>query len=185
LAYLALKKSKENFSMQKTIKMKNTPLAQKIYREHLVVYKPHGSLDWYESEKPIKSNFNPGRRRLIITPGTNKYIAGYDEPFDFHREQANSAINSGENYLTIGYGFNDRHLETHLRKNIALGKHCVVLSRSLTEKSQELANSHRCVIAITRCSSVNGSTIQMGDFVENLPGIDLWSVEGFIKGVLE
>ncbi len=59
-----------------------------------VVLKPHGSLDWYRNgATAIRSTMDLNLERLIITPGLNKYRAGYEVPFDKHRELANNHIN--------------------------------------------------------------------------------------------
>ena len=46
----------------------------------------------------------------MITPGVNKYRAGYNSPFDKHRDLANDYIKNAGRLLVVGYGFNDAHL---------------------------------------------------------------------------
>ncbi len=91
-------------------------------RSHVRLSKPHGSLDWFlVPTGPVRSVLHIAAPRLMITPGTSKYLKGYDVPFDLHRERANEAIDRAARFLVIGYGFNDHHLETHLRGRLAAG----------------------------------------------------------------
>lgn len=44
-----------------------------LYRDHVRLYKPHGSLDWFDTPSGIiSSTLAPMARRLIITPGVGK-----------------------------------------------------------------------------------------------------------------
>jgi hypothetical protein len=90
-------------------------------RERITLCKVHGSFDWYlraTDNTPIRHMGDLDLSRLIITPGLNKYRNGYNSPFDTHRERANHAISKATKILIIGYGFNDDHLETHLKQKI-------------------------------------------------------------------
>src|SRR5258707_10804130 len=80
-----------------------------------IVLKPHGSFDWYRNgTSAVRCSVELDAERLIITPGLNKYKAGYNAPFDKHRELANNHINRSAKLLVVGYGFNDDHLHNHL-----------------------------------------------------------------------
>ena len=51
-----------------------------------IVLKPHGSFDWYQSGSDARRcSLDLDAERLLITPGINKYRAGYNAPFDKHR----------------------------------------------------------------------------------------------------
>jgi hypothetical protein len=90
------------------------------YRRHVRLWKPHGSLDWYlRDEEPFRTPYAVELPRLMITPGVSKYLRGYERPFDYHREEANHAIDAAARFLTVGYGFNDPHLQTHWRRESA------------------------------------------------------------------
>lgn len=104
---------------------------------HLRLAKPHGSLDWFmhggnlfRSDLPLR-----GTRR-IIAPGGNKYRLGYDAPFDAQRERANQAIDQASAFLFIGYGFNDEHLQTHIRSRFPHVP-SVIVSRELTSAAHQ------------------------------------------------
>jgi hypothetical protein len=141
--YLNEKESHNNFLRDVTFKG-----GRKIhyrFHERIKLFKPHGSLDWYQGANgPIRHSGNVSMARLIITPGINKFRNGYESPFDTHRDRANSAIDSASRFLAIGYGFNDDHLETHLRPLLKTGKPALLLTRSISAKAKELvqANPH-------------------------------------------
>lgn len=70
-----------------------------------IVLKPHGSFDWYQSgDDARRCSLDLDAERLIITPGINKYRAGYNSPFDKHRDLANDYIKRAGRLLIVGYG---------------------------------------------------------------------------------
>src|ERR1019366_4914707 len=101
-----------------------------VTRPHVVIYKPHGSLDWYSvDDAPMRSLINLDAPRLIITPGRSKHERGYERPFDHHRALGNTAIDAASSLLVLGYGFNDSHLQTHLGPKLREGTRALVLTR--------------------------------------------------------
>lgn len=120
------------------------------FRKKVNLYKPHGSLDWYlRNNTPIKTQMPCELPRLIIPPGNNKYRDGYSHPFDKHRELGNKAIERATHFLIIGYGFNDEHLEVYLRQAIQEKKKpVIILSKSLSEKIQDMAQNNDNMITI-------------------------------------
>src|SRR5690606_14272540 len=89
------------------------------YRDRVKLFKPHGSFDWFLGDSsPIRYCGELALPRHIITPGSNKFRNGYESPFDKHRERANESIDHASRFLIIGYGFNDDHLETHLKPKL-------------------------------------------------------------------
>jgi hypothetical protein len=154
--------------------------------EHRVIslYKPHGSLDWVDYDgRPVRSAFDLGpERALIVTPGLNKYRACYNEPFDMHRELANEAIDRAERLLIIGYGFNDDHLETHLKARIRSGTQTVMLARSLTDNAKSHLAAGPFVWGIEE--AFGGTTIYNDGTTRYVRGEELWDVTGYVLGVL-
>ncbi|WP_434043051.1 MULTISPECIES: SIR2 family protein [Sorangium] len=176
--------SKESFLAQ-LVEKKGT--ATKRYRKRVNLYKPHGSLDWFEfGGEPIRCPLPISSRRLIITPGNRKYRKGYDAVFESHRQRGNEAIDNASQYLIIGYGFNDDHLETHLRKELRKGKPCVILTWSLTENAATVVARHPKVIALTRIEFPNGQTgtkLTWEGLEQEFPGTSLWELESFVREV--
>jgi hypothetical protein len=160
---------------------------RKVERKVVSIYKPHGSLDWtVVNGTTIRSGFPIGPDRcLIITPGQNKYRAGYDQPFDMQRELANKAIDEAQRFFVIGYGFNDDHLETHLSTKIASGSPTVIMARSLTPNARSLLSDHPNLMALE--SDPNDATSTLIHFrgaTLPLGGQQLWDVERFSIGVM-
>lgn len=160
---------------------------KRVYRQHIALFKPHGSLDWYEHDgNPIRSSFPIAAPRLMITPGHRKYRQGYESPFDIHRAEANKAIDKAARFLVLGYGFNDDQLETHLRTEIGKGKPCIIVTRSLTQNAQQLVTQTDSILAIVKddSTSESGTLILTSDSVNKIAGVDLWSLEGLVQEVL-
>ena len=129
------------------------------YANRIRVLKPHGSLDWYIADgRPVRCPYNVDLHPLIIPPGETKYRAGYEEPFDVHREHANREIDRAKRYLIIGYGFNDDHLQTHLNRNLRDGKPCLVVTRDLSAAASALINESPNMMALSADSDNEGVT---------------------------
>jgi hypothetical protein len=159
------------------------------FQPRALVYKPHGSLDWYLRDgKPVcYSGDLPGVSRLIITPGNNKFRNGYESPFDHHRSRGNEAIDRASRFLILGYGFNDDHLETHLSPAICGGKPTLMLTRSLSNSAETLALGNANVIALEhfKQDGIEGTRVTIDKTQHFYPGLTLWEIDSFITEVLE
>ncbi len=143
------------------------------FQDRAVVLKPHGSLDWYHrAGKPVRYGGELPLPPLIITPGLNKFRNGYDSPFDRHRERANGAIDRAARFLILGYGFNDDHLETHLKAKIASGTPTLLLTFELSPNAIALAQAHGNVTAIDRAviAGIEGSRVVRNREFYEVPG---------------
>ena len=161
--------------------------AVRRFRKHVLVLKPHGSLDWYQHNgEPARCWARINAPRLMITPGEGKFRKGYDRPFDYHREQANAAIDSAGRYLVIGYGFNDEQLETHLRPRLSQGYPCLILNRGLTTNADAILKEYSCTAALISGSQhgKTGTVFRQGTTQEFFEGTELWNLDKFISEVL-
>lgn len=152
-------------------------------RPHIRLAKPHGSLDWFANDgQYYRSDLAIPGSRQIIAPGGNKYRLGYEVPFDQQRNRANQAIDEAASLLTVGYGFNDEHLQTHLRSKFAQVP-AVVVSRSLTTNALSYLNSNANAIGIEAADDdARCRIVRAGDDLElDLP---LWDLEHLAKEVL-
>ncbi len=157
-------------------------------RPHIVVLKPHGSLDWYANgESPVRLSIPISAQRMMIIPGGHKYRGGYDSPFDVHRAEANAAIDKATRYLVLGYGFNDDHLETHLRQELKKGKPCVILTRDLTENTISLLECCPKIMAISQYKSAEtvGTQVRYENNTYTYPNMGFWDLDNFVTEVLE
>lgn len=153
-------------------------------REHIRVFKPHGSLDWYGGDDgPLRFGGALDLERLIVSPGRGKLRKGYDRPFADHRETLNRCLSSAARLLVVGYGFNDDHLETHLSELIRRGAPTLILTRSLSENAMRLAMAHPAVTAIDYASEDDCRVIRKGqETMIAVPGI--WDLGIFVDEVL-
>jgi hypothetical protein len=149
-----------------------------------VVLKPHGSLDWYKGTKgAFRSSFALEQERLIITPGYNKYRAGYNVPFDKHRELANNYIDCAARLFIIGYGFNDDHLQQRLIPRIEGGTPTLILTRSASAKAVQLAKESPNCLCICKSDTSEESEI-FGKNTHVKKNTILWDLENLISEIL-
>lgn len=152
-------------------------------RPHIRLAKPHGSLDWFARDgEYFRSDLAIPGSRQIIAPGGNKYRLGYEVPFDEQRNRANSAIDGAASLLTVGYGFNDEHLQTHLRSKFSQVP-AVVVSHSLTTNALGYLSSNPSAIGIEAADEGKGCRIVQGSDELEL-GTPLWDLEHLVKEVL-
>ncbi|ENQ3079545.1 SIR2 family protein [Bacillus sp. WLY-B-L8] len=165
---------------------RNGKIVRKVFTKKVLIYKPHGCLNWYWSNgKPINSAFDLNIERLIITPGANKYRNGYDTPFDIHRAKANSAIDTASKFIIIGYGFNDEHLETHLKQRILNGIPTLVLTRSLSDNTKKIIEGKGNIIALSyfKSEEISGTEILYKNNIYRINGVHLWDIEKLNEAV--
>ncbi len=154
------------------------------YRPHVVLDKPHGSLDWYaHDETPIRSPYKLELPRLMITPGQSKYHRGYEQPFDHHISHGNQAIDRATGVVAIGFGFNDSHLQKHLEPRIKQGLPCLIITRELSEAATVLLQASPNVVAIERLPP-DATRIHDATGSEDFPASNLWQLGNFIDEVL-
>jgi hypothetical protein len=120
--------------------------------------------------------------RQIIAPGGNKYRLGYEVPFDAQRKRANEAIDNAAALLFIGYGFNDEHLQTHIRTRFAEVP-SVVISRNLTDRARDYMNSNPAAVAIEMGATSETCLMTQGSELLEIP-LPLWNLEDLAKEVL-
>jgi len=155
---------------------------------NLRIYKPHGSLDWFEVNGAIvKSSFNTGRTPIIITPGASKYRESFRWAFDDQRTAGNKSVAASTRFMFIGYGFNDDHLEQQLCPNLKLTKPTIILSKHLTENAEKIIKNSvgLQVIGICAVSDTDLRTriiSSSGD--ELIVNEQFWNLDGFNQEVI-
>lgn len=157
------------------------------FHRRALVYKPHGSLNWYERYgKPVAHEGDLNLQRLVITPGVNKFRSGYESPFDAHREAANRAIDKAKRFLIVGYGFNDDHLETHLHPRIQGGVPTVLLTHSLSENAKKLVKSNEHVLALSSGAHPNkkSTILNTQNTQTEYANMEIWDLGNFAEQVL-
>ena len=159
------------------------------YADRVVLSKPHGSLDWYErAGTPVRHCGDlADASRLIIPPGQNKYRNGYSSPFDLHRERGNKAIDRASRFLIIGYGFNDVHLETHLKERIKSGVPTLLITHSLSPNAKAILHTSTHIMAL-ECAEISGTPatrVYSPGAVDIFSGLSLWDIGNLVSEVFE
>lgn len=150
---------------------------------HIRLSKPHGSLDWYSHNgECIRSDLPLRGTQQIVAPGGNKYRLGYEIPFDAQRKRANEAIDKAAALLFIGYGFNDEHLQTHLRTRFSEIP-SVVISRSLTPSAREYMGLNSAAVSIEKGETPDSCRMMRGANLLEMP-LPLWNLDDLVKEVL-
>lgn len=157
-----------------------------ILKKMICIYKPHGSLDWYDTPAGvISSPFSFNLPRKIITPGAGKYVKGYYSPFDHHISKGNEKIDDANSLIIIGYGFNDVHLQTHITEKLKQGTKGIIITRTLSNNAENIINESQNVTALSRKNGQEtpGTLITNKSSTDFIPDVDWWDIENFVKGV--
>jgi hypothetical protein len=179
-----LDESEAALSLLRDVRMVNAKSVRKTFRTHAKIAKPHGSLDWYIREgAPVRCALDlPGSQRLIIAPGKRKFRSGYDSPFDRQRERANRAVDAAARFLIVGYGFNDDHLETHLKPALESGKPALLITRDVTPTAEAVVKGCSNVLAIERRDTDNRSRVFSAAGSDTVD-LNLWDLGSFVTEV--
>ncbi|MBX9723367.1 MAG: SIR2 family protein [Candidatus Obscuribacterales bacterium] len=164
-------------SRGKSVSLKHAPRA--------IILKPHGSFDWYRNKgQVLRCGMELDLPRAIITPGLNKYKAGYASPFDIHRELANERVRSAAKLMVLGYGFNDDHLQTHLLERIESGLPTLIVTRGIGETMNRLATESPNCVCVGESNSVQGVTVISKEGRSDHAGPSYWDLSVLVQEVL-
>lgn len=171
--------------MLKGIKRGKKPINH--YKPHIKIYKPHGSINWkLINGKLNKINHVNCGIPCIITPGSNKYEKGYEEPFDYHIGKMGQEIDTAKRLIFIGYGFNDNHLETHLNKSENISKPKLIVTRTLYGNAKKIVDNSPNTIAIEEMKINDescGTRIYFGKQIYEIKDKKIWDIAELIKEV--
>jgi len=122
---------------------------------------------------------------MVITPGLNKYKQGYNAPFDKHRDLANDHIKRCSRLCVVGYGFNDDHLQVHLRDRLKAGIPALILNRSVTPTVIDLVNEAPGCVCVSMRSGTAGITIHtQNKFEDDATAPGIWDIGTLAEEVL-
>lgn len=171
--------------MIKGIKRGKKPMNH--YKPHIKIYKPHGSINWkIINGKLNKINHVNCGTPCIITPGSNKYEKGYEEPFDYHIGKMGQEIDNAKRLIFIGYGFNDNHLETHLNKPENISKPKLIVTRTLYGNAKKIVDNSPNTIAIEEMKINDkscGTRIYFEKQIYEIKDKKIWDIAELIKEV--
>jgi hypothetical protein len=181
------KYSPENAKEEMLQGVKNGKRVMNRYKPHIKLYKPHGSINW----KLVNGRLNRINHLhcgdpCIITPGANKYEKGYEIPFDYHIGKMGEEIDYATRLIFIGYGFNDNHLETHLKKYNNMCKPKLIVTRTLSENAKNVIVNYSNTMAIEAKiidGKICGTKVYSGEEIYELDDINLWDISELIREV--
>jgi hypothetical protein len=157
------------------------------------IWKVHGSVDWFRAlngslfSLPSVTSPQEGFTPVIVTPGIDKYRRTHEEPFRTIITGADHAIDSGNSFFCIGYGFNDEHIQPKLlEKWCRQEKSIVVLAKQLTNSAKKVLLDGRCKRFVAFEEVGNGTRLFTPDYQEGLvlEGLNLWSLGELLEKAL-
>jgi hypothetical protein len=163
-------------------------------RKHIRLHKVHGSLDFFFHRGKVIQNhawmWAPPdfAQRVMITPGISKFatLQAYRQEL---LKAADSAIEKATQFLFLGYGFNDKHLEEYIfRKLITQSCKGLIVTRSTNARIETLLTEAPRLWLVSH--STDGSTD--GTRIKNratntdlfLPKQQLWDIGTFAAELL-
>ncbi len=157
------------------------------------IWKVHGSFDWFKDDDgivmalPVFGSRPSGIKPVIVTPGIEKYRLTHDEPFLSIKQGADLALQAAGSYLCIGYGFNDKHLQTKLVERCRVESvPLVLITKEITPTAHEFLKSGKCprYLALEECGS--GSKMYSAEYPDGVELKDkpVWQLEQFLSMVI-
>lgn len=156
------------------------------------VWKVHGSVDWYLDENqvalalPFAEEFPESLTPLLVTPGTTKYEQTHLEPFRSIITQADMALQNAAGYLTLGYGFNDIHIQPKLIQRVrASSAPIVIMAQTLTPNALGFLSDCNTSQFLALEKSESGTKAYYREHPEGieLPGSSLWDFPHFLDAI--
>jgi hypothetical protein len=156
------------------------------------IWKVHGSLDWFGKDGALRflpSVLAPpkGFRPAIVTPGIDKYRETHEEPFRSIIAGADNAIESGDSFLCVGYGFNDEHIQPKLIERCKKqNKSIVVITKQLTDSAKKVLIQGKCPRFLAFEESPSGTRMfsQDNPCGVEIAGFRLWMLGELLDIVL-
>ena len=130
---------------------------QKTYSKiapHMKLHKVHGSMNYFIHNDNVFRNDSLSYldevidyERFIITPGETKHKR-IVENRQFYSEM-DKAIESGQTFLFVGYGFNDIDIDKKICQKINLKNHkAIIVTKDLIGNASEILKDNSDIIAI-------------------------------------
>ena len=160
--------------------------------KHVALYKVHGSLNLFLTNDSLIENnallYMPtpkGIERLIITPG----LAKYEKLHQFRKEllgKFDDAVEKHSFFLFLGFGFNDKQLNTRIIRDKLKNKkrNGLIITKDTNGRIDELLNEADNLWLI--CRSDTGTLIRNKKYSKPLflQNEELWKVDVFTKKIL-
>lgn len=154
------------------------------------VWKVHGSLDWFSAGDgtplalPFAMEYPAELQPLLVTPGVSKYEMTHQEPFRTIITNADIALQNARGFLSVGFGFNDEHIQPKLvRRASEMQVPVVILARTLREGAKKFIShcKHDRVLGLEKAGAgTRAYTAELPDGVV-LPNSALWDLDALLK----
>jgi hypothetical protein len=156
-------------------------------KKHICLYKVHGSLNYFLHHNHIIRNdawtWDPPEyaERIMITPGLSKY----QKLQEYRKEllqSADNAIEKESRFLFIGYGFNDIHLETYIkRKLIEQSCHGLIVTRDFNTRMSSLLSEADNLWLVCKTEDDSGTRVYNKYYSDYflLKGKKIWDIKQF------
>lgn len=158
-------------------------------RERVVkILKVHGSLDWFENademiSTPLTMGSPEDYTPLIVPPGKDKYSNTHSEPYRTIISEADKEFKLAKSFLSVGYGFNDLHIQPILLEQVREGKPIVVITKAATDSCHKLiidADLPRYVVLEADDKTENNTKVY-SDEGSCLIDRNIWSLDEFME----
>jgi hypothetical protein len=128
------------------------------------ILKVHGSVDWFKQEKEddvrVLYQTVEGYNPEIIIPGNQKYREAFGSPYREIISKSDEIINNSNNFLVVGFGFNDQHITPRLKARIQKGMPIVVITKRITENTRiELSKASKMITIEEDSSALDCSLV--------------------------
>ena len=163
-------------------------------RKQVRLYKVHGSLNLFFHRNMVVENnawmwdAPDFSTRVMITPGLSKYqtLQSYRQEL---LERSDAEIDKANRFLFLGYGFNDVHLETYIRRKLVTQscKGLIVTKDSNPRIESLLAEAENLwLVCKMQEQGASGTRIFNKQYARwlDLPAKTLWDISTFTKEIL-
>lgn len=176
---------------EKTLRGKKTGFITREHK-HVRLYKVHGSLNWFlindkliENNSWLHTKTPKDAERLIITPGMSKY----EKLHQFRSEllgNFDNAIEKHNFFLFLGFGFNDKQLNTRTILDKLKNQKCngLIITKETNVRINALLAEAENLWLIYQKD--NGTEIKNKKYTNSLflKNEELWQVDIFTKKIL-
>lgn len=156
------------------------------------IWKVHGSLDWFSNRQeilfssPLTKEIPHDSIPLIVTPGIVKYEKTHDEPFRTIMKEADTALMNASCYLCIGYGFNDKHIQPNLIRELKQkGKPIVTITKELSDIGSHILLNNGVKSLILEKNTTENKTLvrylENSQYKNDVLDGDYWKLDNFLN----
>lgn len=181
----------QSLLVREKVRRRNRLVYDSKLRKHARLYKVHGSLNYFFHQNRVVENdswmWSPPdfAQRVLITPGFSKY-----EMLQHYRQEllqsADRAIQNASQFLFLGYGFNDNHLDEYIKRKL-ITQRCkgLIVTRDTNPRVEDILSRAPNLWLICKVADANNDSARIRNNQYsgwlNLPGKKIWDITEFTK----